>query len=116
MPKVSGKDLISESTEKSLNKLLLFASAAILAKLYDIPFGNMKLLSVEIPAAVFDVTLLVLTLYFFYIYIIQMGRRSNGISTVVSRDINIVQLRYQHEVGQVVHRWWSRSSQTPDRT
>ena len=71
MPKVSGKDLISDSTEKSLNKLLLFASVAILAKTYDIPLGNMKLLSVEIPAAVFDVTLLVLSLYFFYSYIIK---------------------------------------------
>ncbi len=71
MPKVSGKDLISDATEKSLNKLLLFAAAAILAKTYQIPLGNMKLLSVEIPAAVFDVTLLVLTLYFFYSYIIK---------------------------------------------
>jgi hypothetical protein len=35
MPKVSGKDLISDSTEKSLNKLLLFASAAILAKTFS---------------------------------------------------------------------------------
>jgi hypothetical protein len=71
MPKVSGKDLISDLTEKSLNKLLLFASAAILAKTYEIPLGGMKLLSVEIPTAVFDVTLLILTLYFFYTYIIK---------------------------------------------
>jgi hypothetical protein len=71
MPKVSGKDLISGSTEKSLNKLLLFASAAILAKTYDIPLGNMKLLSVDIPAAVFDVSLLVLTMYFLYVFVVK---------------------------------------------
>jgi hypothetical protein len=71
MPKVSGKELISDSTEKALNKLLLFASAGILAKTYEVPLGSMKLLSAEMPAAIFDVTLLGLTLYFLYTYIIK---------------------------------------------
>ncbi len=71
MPKISGQEIISEGTEKSQNRLLIFASAAILAKSYNIPLGEMKFLGVELPSAVFDVALLMLVLWFTYSFLVK---------------------------------------------
>ena len=66
MPRVSGKALISETTEKVLSRTLVVASIAVLTKLYDVPLNDLKALGVELPAALVDSVLLVLVLYYIY--------------------------------------------------
>src|SRR5712664_2521471 len=66
MPKVSGKDIISDSTEKVARRTLVVSSAAILAKLYDVPLGDLNVLGMELPASLFDTVLLVLIVYSAY--------------------------------------------------
>jgi hypothetical protein len=43
VPKLSGKDVVSESTEKIARRTLVVGSATALAKLYDIPLAFMRL-------------------------------------------------------------------------
>lgn len=71
MPKVSGKDIVSDSTEKSLNRMMAFSAIAILAKAYGVPLDDMSLLGMKIPGAVFDVSLLVAILYFYYSFVVK---------------------------------------------
>lgn len=71
MPKVSGREVISEATEKSLNRLLLVSSAAIVSKSYSLPVSEMKMLGMEIPSAIFDVTLAILIAWYTYNYFIR---------------------------------------------
>ena len=71
MTKVSGRDLISSATEKSVSRLILFASAAILAKAYEVPLDNLELLKVKIPAALFDTALIVIIAYLAYSLVIN---------------------------------------------
>lgn len=66
MPRVSGKALISETTEKVLGRTLVVASIAVLTKLYDVPLNDLKALGVELPVALVDSVLLVLVLYYMY--------------------------------------------------
>jgi hypothetical protein len=66
MSRVSGKALISETTEKVLGRTLIVASIAVLTKLYDVPLNDLKALGVELPAALVDSVLLVLVLYYMY--------------------------------------------------
>jgi len=66
MPRISGKVLISETTEKVLSRTLIVASIASLTKLYDVPLNDLKALGVELPAALVDSVLLVLVLYYMY--------------------------------------------------
>ncbi|AZO41109.1 hypothetical protein EJ076_08165 [Mesorhizobium sp. M7D.F.Ca.US.005.01.1.1] len=68
---MSGKEIISESTEKTQNRLMFFSSAAILAKSYDVPLSDMKLLGIEFPASVFDVTMFVLVSWYTYTFILK---------------------------------------------
>lgn len=66
MPRISGKTLISETTEKVLSRTLVVASATILTKFYDVPLNDLKALGMELPAALFDSVLLVLVIYYIY--------------------------------------------------
>jgi hypothetical protein len=71
MPTVSGKDLISESTEKSQLRLMIVSSIAIITKAYAVPSHDLRLLGVEVPAPAFDVTLFVLVLWAFYTFLLK---------------------------------------------
>ncbi len=66
MPRVSGKALISDTTEKVLGRTLIVASTAILTKLYDVPLNDLKALGMELPAALVDTVLLTLVIYHMY--------------------------------------------------
>ncbi len=66
MPTVSGKDLISEGTEKVIRRAIVIASTAILAKVYDVPLNDLKVLGMELPQSLFDIVLLILVLYHMY--------------------------------------------------
>lgn len=66
MPSTSGRDLISNTTEKVLSRTLIVASAAILTKLYDVPLNDLKALGMDLPGALFDSVLLVLVIYHMY--------------------------------------------------
>jgi len=71
MPKISGKDIISETTEKIIRRSVVISSITVLVKVYNVPLNNLKLLDMELPAALFDVVLLVLVAYFTYSLIIN---------------------------------------------
>jgi hypothetical protein len=66
MPSISGKALISETTEKVLARSLVVSSAAILTKMYDVPFQDLKALGMELPASLVDTVLLILVVYYAY--------------------------------------------------
>lgn len=66
MPDVSGKSLISETTEKVLRRAVVISSAAILTKLYHVPLNDLKVLGIELPANLFDTVLVVLVLFHMY--------------------------------------------------
>ena len=71
MPKFSGKDIISEATEKIIRRTVVLSSITVLVKAYSVPLNNLKLLDMELPSAVFDVVLLVLVAYFSYSLVIN---------------------------------------------
>ena len=71
MPKISGKDIISGTTEKIIRRSVVISSIAVLVKVYNVPLTNLKLLDMELPVALFDVVLLVLVAYFTYSLIIN---------------------------------------------
>lgn len=66
MPSISGKSLISETTEKVLARSLVVSSVAILTKVYDVPFKDLKALGMELPASLVDTVLVVLVIYYMY--------------------------------------------------
>jgi hypothetical protein len=66
MPKVSGKDLISEITEKCGRRLIVISSLTLLVKLYEIPLQDLKILGVDLPIQVFDVVAWSMIIYFSY--------------------------------------------------
>lgn len=71
MPRISGRDVISESTEKVIRRTMVIGSAAVLVKLYDVPLNDLKVLGIELPAALFDTVLLVLVAYSAYSLILN---------------------------------------------
>jgi hypothetical protein len=71
MPKISGREVLSEATEKSQARLLLIASVAIVSKAYQLPVEEMKLLDMEFPAAIFDVSMLLLVAWCSYSYLVK---------------------------------------------
>lgn len=66
MPKLSGKDVVSESTEKIARRTLVVGSATALAKLYDIPLNEINLFGMKLPASLFDTACLFLVCYGIY--------------------------------------------------
>lgn len=48
MPNVSGKALISETTEKVIRRAFVVASASILVKAYDVPLNDLKVLGMDL--------------------------------------------------------------------
>jgi hypothetical protein len=71
MPKISGKDLISEATEKIVRRLVVISAVAILVKAYQVPLQDLKVLGVDLPSGLFDVVALSLIVYFTYALIIS---------------------------------------------
>jgi hypothetical protein len=71
MPKISGRDVLSEATEKAQARLLLVASVAIVSKAYRLPVQDIQLLGMEFPAAIFDVSMLILVLWASYSYLVK---------------------------------------------
>lgn len=71
MPKISGRDVLSEATEKAQARLLLVASVAIVSKAYGLPVEDIRLLGMEFPAAIFDVSMLLLVLWISYSYLVK---------------------------------------------
>jgi hypothetical protein len=71
MPKFSGQDIISEATEKTIRRSVLLSAVAVLAKVYVVPLNDLKILGMELPAALFDTVLFILVLYSAYSFIIN---------------------------------------------
>lgn len=71
MPKVSGQDIISSTTERSFRTLILVSSAAALTKAYDVPLDQLSILGAELPRSLLDVTLLVAVTSLLYAYIVK---------------------------------------------
>ena len=71
MPKLSGKDVISESTEKAILRAMVLAGTGILNKLYGVPFNDLKVLGMNLPPALVDATLLILILYSTYSHVLK---------------------------------------------
>lgn len=71
MPKISGKEVISESTEKATGRALVLAAAAIFTKLYAVPLNDLKVVGMELPAALIDATLLALVVYTTYSFLLK---------------------------------------------
>lgn len=71
MPKIGGRDVLSEPTEKAQARLLLVASVAVVSKAYRLPVQDIRLLGMDFPAAIFDVSMLLLVLWTTYSYLIK---------------------------------------------
>lgn len=71
MPKLSGKDIISETTEKVIRRTLVISAAAILTKWYEVPLSQLKVLGMDLPATIIDTALLVLVVFSVYSLIIN---------------------------------------------
>jgi hypothetical protein len=71
MPKFSGKDVITESTEKAITRAMVLAGAGILTKLYAVPLNDLKVLGMDLPASLVDATLLVLIGYTTYSFVLK---------------------------------------------
>lgn len=71
MPKISGREVLSELTEKAQSRLLLVTSVAIVSKAYSLPVGELKMLGMEFPAAIFDVSILLLVGWYGYNYLVR---------------------------------------------
>lgn len=71
MPKISGREILSDTTEKSQARLLLIASVAIVSKVYHLPVSDMKMLGMEFPAAIFDVSVILLLAWQAYSYLVK---------------------------------------------
>ena len=71
MPKISGREVISETTEKTQGRLLLFAAVAIVAKAYQVPVQDLKFAGMEFPAAIFDVSISAGIVWLYYSYIVK---------------------------------------------
>jgi hypothetical protein len=71
MPSVSGKDLISDITEKAGRRLIVLSSLVILIKLYKVNLEDLSILGLSLPSELFDVVSLCLVLYMIYVLIIN---------------------------------------------
>lgn len=71
MPKISGREIISESTEKSFRALVLLSASAILTKAYSVPLDELNLLGANLPQSLIDVSLLVAVFFLLYTYVLK---------------------------------------------
>jgi hypothetical protein len=81
MPKISGREVLSETTEKTQTKLLVVAGVAILAKAYQVPVQELKVAGMEFPAAIFDVSMIATLSWLYYSYVIKWGADLIGFRT-----------------------------------
>ncbi|MBW4542286.1 MAG: hypothetical protein KME43_24585 [Myxacorys chilensis ATA2-1-KO14] len=66
MPKVSGKEIISDLTEKNGRRLIVVSFLSIIVKLYKVNLSELSVFGVKLPAELFDVVALILITYFSY--------------------------------------------------
>ena len=71
MPSISGKDLITEITEKAGRRLIVLSSIVILVKFYKVNLEDLSALGVKLPSELFDVVSLCLVLYMIYVLIVN---------------------------------------------
>ena len=66
MAKLSGKELISDLTEKSGRRLLIISFMVLVIKLYEVNLKTLSVFGMSLPLELFDVVSLTLILYFTY--------------------------------------------------
>jgi hypothetical protein len=71
MPKLSGKEIISDNTEKLIRRFYLIASVTILVKAYNVPLSDIKFFNIDLPPALIDIVLFSLVIFFTYSFIIS---------------------------------------------
>ncbi|WP_156332710.1 MULTISPECIES: hypothetical protein [unclassified Chelatococcus] len=71
MPGVSGREIISDTTEKSFRALVLISATTILTKAYAVPLDEMTLFGAKLPQALFDAALLAAVCGLLYVYVVK---------------------------------------------
>ena len=71
MPSVSGREIISDTTEKSFRALVLISATTILTKVYVVPLDEMTLLGAKLPQSLFDAALLATVCGLLYAYLVK---------------------------------------------
>ncbi len=71
MPSVSGKNLISDITEKAGRRIIVLSSLIILVKLYRVNLEDLSILGLSLPSELFDVVSFCLVLYMVYVLVIN---------------------------------------------
>src|SRR5688572_7734933 len=71
MPSVSGREIISDTTEKSFRALVLISATTILTKVYAVPLDEMTLLGAKLPQSLFDAALLATVCGLLYAYLVK---------------------------------------------
>jgi len=71
MPSVSGTDLISQTTDKTIRRTTIVAAVAILVKLYNVPVEDSAVLNVKLPGSLIDTSLFVVVVYSAYTLLVN---------------------------------------------
>jgi hypothetical protein len=66
MPKVSGKDLISDLTEKNGRRLMVVSFLTLIIKIYNVDLSDFLVFGIKLPSALFDRVAWALIIYFTY--------------------------------------------------
>lgn len=66
MAKFSGKDLITDPTEKNGRRLLIISFMVLVIKLYEVNLKELSLFGLKLPTELFDISAVALILYFTY--------------------------------------------------
>jgi hypothetical protein len=60
MPRLQGKEVISDVTDRSARRLIIVSGTVILIKLYDVELKNLSILGVQLPSELFGIVGLIL--------------------------------------------------------
>ena len=71
MPKVGGKDVISETTEKVVRRTMFISATVILVTAYNVNLEDLSLFGLSLPAELFGVVAIALVLYHLYSLVIN---------------------------------------------
>lgn len=71
MPKITGNDLISESTHKVVIRACTIATVIILVKLYNVKIDNIKFQDIEFPGQLVDTGFIIILIYYVYSLIVN---------------------------------------------
>lgn len=71
MAKITGKELVSETTHKVVLRAYTIATVIILVKLYNVEIESIKFLDIEFPGRLMNTGFIILICYYFYSLVIN---------------------------------------------